>query len=170
MSGCDVDLLGMDNCLQMRCNVNHTISWTNSVPMSLCNRLYTNGHVNQWCGCKDPSTLQLLTDTTTLQYRLSPNASLSTTTWKHMAAGGFIPRIFNPGTRRWHFGEGKRPKYSLDRRLGGPDRQSSNYIHKKVLTASSGFKPHSSINQPFTLLLLWTSQLFLYQDIGIFQT
>jgi hypothetical protein len=72
-----------------------------------------------------------------------------------MGAGGLIPHIFNPGTRRGrHFGEGKRPKYSLDRRLGGPERQSSSYIDKKILSASPGIKPHSSIKQPFTLLPL----------------
>jgi len=26
MSGCDMDLLGVGNCPQMRCNVNHTVA------------------------------------------------------------------------------------------------------------------------------------------------
>jgi len=67
MSGCDMDLLGVGNCSQMRCNVNHTVSWSNSVPTSLCNRLYADGHVQHWCGSKHPSTVQLLIDTTVLQ-------------------------------------------------------------------------------------------------------
>jgi len=28
MSWCDMDLLGVGNCLQMRSNVNHTVSWS----------------------------------------------------------------------------------------------------------------------------------------------
>jgi len=67
MSGCDTDLLGVVNCPQMRCNFNHTVSWSNSVSTSLCNRLYADGHVHYWCGSKDPSTVQLLIDTTVLQ-------------------------------------------------------------------------------------------------------
>jgi hypothetical protein len=67
MGGCDMELLGVGNCPQMRCNVNHTVSWSNSVPTILCNRLHTYGHVQHWCGSKDPSTVQLLTDTTVLQ-------------------------------------------------------------------------------------------------------
>jgi len=30
MSGCDMDLLGVGNCPQMRCHVNHTFTWSNS--------------------------------------------------------------------------------------------------------------------------------------------
>jgi len=56
ISGCEMDLLGMGNCPQMRYNVNHTMSWDNSVPMSQCNRLYADGHVCHWCGSKDPSS------------------------------------------------------------------------------------------------------------------
>jgi len=66
-SGCDTDLLGVGNCPQKRCNFNHTVSWSNSVSTSLCNRLYAYSHVHHWCGSKDPSTVQLLIDTTVLQ-------------------------------------------------------------------------------------------------------
>ena len=66
MSGCDMDLLGMSNCSQLRCNVNHIVRGNNSVPTSLCNRLFTSGHVRHWRGSKDPSTVQLLIDTTTV--------------------------------------------------------------------------------------------------------
>ena len=55
MSGCDMDLIGVGNCPQMRCK-----------PTSLYNRLYADGHVHHWCGSKDPSTVQLLIDTTTV--------------------------------------------------------------------------------------------------------
>jgi len=67
MCGCDMDLLAVGNCSQMRCNVIHTVSWCNSVPRNLCNRLYADGHVQQWCVSKDRSTVQLLIDTTVLQ-------------------------------------------------------------------------------------------------------
>jgi len=66
MSGCDRDLLGVGNCPQMRCNVNHRVKKSNSVPTSLCNRLHADDHVCHWCGSKDPSTAQLLIDTTTV--------------------------------------------------------------------------------------------------------
>jgi len=66
MSGSDMDILGVSNCPQMRWNFNHTVSWSNSVPTSLCNRLYADGHVHHWCGSEDPSTVQLLIDTTTV--------------------------------------------------------------------------------------------------------
>jgi len=66
MSERDMDVLGVGNCPQMRCNVNHTVSGSNSVPTSLCNRLYAVGHVQHWCTSKDPSTVQLLIDTTTV--------------------------------------------------------------------------------------------------------
>jgi hypothetical protein len=65
MSGCDTDLLGVGNCLQMRCNVNHS-ELKQLVITSLCNRLYADGCVHHWCGSKDPCTVQLLTDTTTV--------------------------------------------------------------------------------------------------------
>jgi len=39
LSGCDMDLLGVVNCPQMRCNINHTVSWSNSVPTSLYNNI-----------------------------------------------------------------------------------------------------------------------------------
>jgi len=38
MSGCCMDLLGVGNCPQMRCNIIHTVRWSNYVPTSLCNR------------------------------------------------------------------------------------------------------------------------------------
>jgi len=66
ISGCDMDLIGVGNCPQMRCNVNYTVRWSNSVPTSLCDILYTDGHVCHWCGSKDPSTAQLFIDTTTV--------------------------------------------------------------------------------------------------------
>jgi len=66
ISGCDMDLLGVRNFPQLRCNVNQTVKWSSSVPMSLCNRLYADGHIHHCCGSKDPSTVQLLTDTTTV--------------------------------------------------------------------------------------------------------
>jgi len=67
MSGCDMDLLAVGNCLQMRCNVNHTVRWSNYMPSSQCSKLYADGHVPQWCGSKDPSRVQLFMDTTVLQ-------------------------------------------------------------------------------------------------------
>jgi len=65
--GCIMDLLGVCNCLQMRCNVNHILSCSYSVSISMRNRLYADGHVDQWCGSKYPSTVQLLLNTTKLQ-------------------------------------------------------------------------------------------------------
>jgi len=48
--------------------------------MSLCNRLYADGHVQHWCGSKDQSTVQLFIDTTTvLHERLNPSVALSIT-------------------------------------------------------------------------------------------
>jgi len=67
MSACDMDLLGVGKYPQMRCNVNHTVRWSNSVPTILCNRLYADGHVPHWFGSKEPSTVQLLIDTTVLR-------------------------------------------------------------------------------------------------------
>jgi len=58
MSGCDMDLLGVGNCPHMRCNVNHTVNWSKCVTASLCNRLYADGHLHNWCGSKVPSTVQ----------------------------------------------------------------------------------------------------------------
>jgi len=147
MSGCDMDLLGVDNYPQRRCNINHTVSGCNSVSTSLCNRLYADGQVQHWCGSKDPSTLQLLIGkTTVLQENLSLSASLSTTPWKHMGTGGMIPCIFNPSTRwGWRYEEGNRPKYSLDWSLGWPARQSE-AIEKRKFSLSCS----CSINQPFT--------------------
>jgi len=107
LNGCDIDLLGVCNCPQMRCNVNLTVSWSNSVPTSLCNTLYACGHVHYWCGSKDPSTVPLLIDTTLLQYRPRPCASISPTPSKCMGAGGIIPCIFNPSTRWWWHYEGR---------------------------------------------------------------
>jgi len=66
MNGRDMDVLGVGNSHQIRCNVNHTVRWSNCVPRSLCSRLYADGHVHHWCGSKDPSTVQLLIDTTTV--------------------------------------------------------------------------------------------------------
>jgi prepilin-type processing-associated H-X9-DG protein len=60
MSGCDMDLLQVGNCPQMRCNINHPVSGSNSVPTTLYNTLYADGHVHHRCGSKDPSTVQLL--------------------------------------------------------------------------------------------------------------
>jgi len=59
--------LGVGNFPQMRCNVNHTVIWSNSVPTSLCNRLYADGQVNHRFASKDASKMQLLLDTTLLQ-------------------------------------------------------------------------------------------------------
>jgi hypothetical protein len=149
MSGCDMDILEVGNCPQMRCNVNRTVSWSNSVPTSLCNKLYADGHVQHWCGSKGPSTVQLLIDTTVLQERVSLSASLSSSPWKHMGAGGMIPHRFKPGTRwRWHE-EGNRLKYWLDRRLGGPEMQSWSYSDKKILSHLPRIKP-PFLDQPAT--------------------
>jgi len=66
---------------QMRCNANYRVSWCNYVATSLCNKLYAGGHVHYCCGSRDPSTVQLLIDTTTvLHEKISPSASLGTTT------------------------------------------------------------------------------------------
>jgi hypothetical protein len=69
MSRCDMDLLGVGNCPQMRCNVNHTVSRGNPVPTRKYNRLYADGHIPHWCGSTDPSTVQLLIDTNVLETR-----------------------------------------------------------------------------------------------------
>jgi len=53
LSGCDMDLLGVGNCLQMWWNINYIVTWSNSGPMSLCNRLYTGDHLHHWCGSED---------------------------------------------------------------------------------------------------------------------
>jgi len=65
--GCNMGLLGVCKCHQLRCNVNHTMSCSNSVSISMRNRLYADGHVQLWRGSKDPSTVQLLLDTTELR-------------------------------------------------------------------------------------------------------
>ena len=44
--GCIMDLLGVCNCLQMRCNVNHILSCSYSVSISMRNRLYADGHID----------------------------------------------------------------------------------------------------------------------------
>jgi len=50
VSGYNMDLLGVGNCPQMRCNVNHTVRWSNSMPTSLWTDymlmvMYTSGVV-----------------------------------------------------------------------------------------------------------------------------
>ena len=49
-SGCDMDLLAVGNCPQMRCNVNNTVSWSNCVATSCATDymqtvMYTTGVV-----------------------------------------------------------------------------------------------------------------------------
>jgi len=64
-SGCNMDLLAVGDFPQMGCNVNNS-ELEQLCGNELCNRLYADGHVHHWCGSEDPSTVQLLIDTTTV--------------------------------------------------------------------------------------------------------
>jgi hypothetical protein len=91
ISTCDMDLLGVGKCSQIIYSVHHTVSCCNSVT-SLSNRLYADSPVHHWCCSEDPSTVQLLIDTTAvLQYILSLCASLSTHNENILGAGYMIP-------------------------------------------------------------------------------
>jgi hypothetical protein len=100
--------------------------------------LYADGHVHHWCCSKDPSTMQLLIDTTTvLQYMLSPCASLSTKTWKCMGQEVWLHAYLTQALG----GGDIRKRETLDRRLCGPERQSWSYTDKKILSTLPGIKP-----------------------------
>ena len=65
MCRCDMDLIWVGNCHQMTCNVNHKVSWNNSVPTSLYKRYvqmitYTTGVVLKipvQCSCSETQQL-----------------------------------------------------------------------------------------------------------------